>query len=730
MQVDGTTFGIIPDTFDTLLSNYLTPLVTTGTFPNATSPNDPIYPMMFVAASQDQINQAAMMTLWNAINANTAQGTGLDILSSTVLNLTRRPLTPSSCVIQLTLAPIYSTCQIQMTVTTVSGSSAAITNGWIASGAATTSSAYTYLGANIPVSAPGTFYFTVQSTDTSTPIPASNFSGGSPLAGLTFTVTNPATATLGSLTIPTTWTVTASSLGAETPSYSLNSPETFTNSGSYNLIVYSQDITTPINPTQLNSPSATYDQIIAGVTYPTITNVTNQNAALLGTPIETDAQFAARRRYYLNVQGQTYYGLEKAIIDLQTPALQSVFIAETISNSTQSLSILVVEATIASGSGSVVIPNGWTVFVSGTSPSPNYATIQEYTVGASVSGTTTTYIPTFSTDISTPVGVSAVVSATSPFGTSITAVTNTVPAILNQTETLGQRGYTVYLEYPTVPLSSVLMRVDVSAVGGSPPYFIPIGWEVSGSTVSPTYPYLATSSTKVTTTGSYFITCYSRDSTTPIPVSTLTGATSVSGLTFSSVSNVFPATLGGPNAGGFDVNDLYLQQIAQTCYAYHPLGTNFYSGGIGATQFTVNTPYAGYTYNVLLNPFQTSQASVNLQLVYNSVPQDAGFSNGVFNTSLLPTLQTTILEIINNYFLSKTLPTDLVYSINELSIILQNSFTGIVALVGNGGNAFSFGIISESSSNLLYIRRTIGYIFNLDIANFNFTATPKESYTP
>ena len=98
-----------------------------------------------------------------------------------------------------------------------------------------------------------------------------------------------------------------------------------------------------------------------------------------------------------------------------------------------------------------------------------------------------------------------------------------------------------------------------------------------------------------------------------------------------------------------------LQQIAETCYQYHPLGTQFYSGGIGATTFTVSTPYPGYTYPVILNPFQTTQITCNLEIVYNADPGDAGFSNGVFNTSLLPTLQTTVLNIINEYFLSKTL---------------------------------------------------------------------------
>ncbi|MDE2292180.1 MAG: hypothetical protein KGL53_08865, partial [Elusimicrobia bacterium] len=297
------------------------------------------------------------------------------------------------------------------------------------------------------------------------------------------------------------------------------------------------------------------------------------------------------------------------------------------------------------------------------------------------------------------------------------------PAILNPNVTLGQRGYTVYLEYPTVPYSLCTITMTVSAIGGSPPYYVPIGWQATG--FSTTSPYVTQESYIINATGTYSINVYSTDVTTAVPASSFTGGSAISGVTFTA-TNQSAAILGGSNPGGFDTNDLYLQQIASTCYAYHPLGTQFYAASIGSTVFTVNTPYAGYTYNVTLNPFQTEQVSCNLLLIYNSDPFDAGFSNGVFDISQLPTLATQIQELINQYFLSKTLPTDLVYTINELSELIQNAYTGIVALIGNSSTIFSFGTFNPTTTGLVYLRRPIGYNYVLSINNFNFTAKDKD----
>lgn len=721
MQYDGTTFGIIPDTFQTILSNYLTPLL--NTFPNANSPNDPIYTLAYVTASQDLQIQAAMQSLWNAINANTAQGLGLDILASTVLNLQRKSLVPSSCQLSITLNNIYSTCTIQMVVSAVSGSGLKIPNGWTATGGVSTTSPYYYAGIDIPITGTGTYTFTVQSLDTSTPIPASNFTGGDAISGVTFTVTNTQSATLGSVTIPPTFQAYNNTLGiSQSPIYQPNESVTYTTAGTYNILVYSQNIVTPMSLGQLNSFTDADSSTASYLSF--VRSVSNPYPSFLGSPAETDTQFAARRRYYLNVEGQTYYGMQKAILNVGAPALSSLFIAETVTN-TANYSVLIVKLTIVTTSSpqTVVIPNNWTVYGSAT-PLPNYTTKQAYTLTFNTAGTYTEYLPVYSTDHTTPIGIGTISSADAPYPTVVTAVTNLDPAILGASlvpNGLGERGYTIYLDYPTInPESFCNVVMVVSAISGGP-ITIPIGWQATGG-VSTTSPYATTQTYTISTTGTYTLTVYSTDLTTVVPANNFTGGSSVSGLTFT-LTNPTPATLGGK----LDTNDPYLQKIAEVAYQYHALGTQFYPADVGATTFTVQTPYPGYTYDVILNPFQTSYATCNLLLVYNSDPGDAGFNNGVFDSSLLPNLKTQILGIINTYFQSKTLPTDLVYTITELSEILQQTFTGIVALVGNAGGIFSFGTISPSSSGQVFLRRPIGYNYVLTDANFNFAYKDKDA---
>ena len=718
MQYDGTTFGIIPDTFQTILSNYLTPLL--NTFPNANSPDDPIYTLAYVTANQDVILQAALTSLWNAINANTAQGLGLDILSSTVLNLTRKSLTPSSCQLNITIGPVYSTCVIQMTVSSVTGTPS-IPNGWTATGGVSTTSPYYYNGSAIPISAPGIYYFTVQSLDTTTAIPVSNFTSGNSISGVSFTITNLQSGTLGSVTIPTTFIVTNATFGFSSVSYSPNVSVTFTTAGIYSIIVYSQNIVTPIGALALNKFSDSANGSAAYLS--NIVSIANPYQAALGSPIETDTQLSARRRYYLNVEGQTYYGMEKAILDVNAPALQSVFIAETISD-LANYSVLIIKATITTTSSpqTVTLPSGWTVYGSAT-PIPNYKTLEAYSFTYPTAGTYTQYIPTYSTDHTTSVGIGTISTADAPYPTTVTTVTNLDPAILGTQlvpNGLGQRGYTIYLEYPTINQESFCtIRMIVSAVSAGP-ITVPIGWQATG--FSTTAPYETTQTYIISVPGTYYLTCYSTDLTTIVPANSFTGGSAVSGLTFTA-TNPTPASLGG----GFDINDPYLQQIANAAYTYHALGTQFYPSSVGATTFVVNTPFAGYTYPVILNPFQTSLATCNLLLIYNSDPFDAGFNNGVFDVSILSDLKTQILELINEYFLSKTLPTDLVYTITELSEILQNKYTGIVALVGNSSGVFSFGTISPSTSNQLFLRRPVGYNYVLTNANFNFNYQDKDT---
>lgn len=709
MQYDGTTFGIIPDTFSTILSNYLNQLQ--NVFPNANSPDDPIYTLAYVISTQDQLLQAALTTLWNSLNSNTAQGLGLDILANTVLNLTRKGATPSNAVALINIAPIYSTCIIQITVSAGSGS---LTSGWIATGGVTTTNPYYYVGPTITITASNVYLINVQSLDTKTAVPASNFTGGTAISGATFTVTNLSSAILGSLTLPQSFQVTASSLGVNSPIYSPAQDYFFTEQGSYYILLYSTNIVQPIGQFMLNtftdaSGSANYLNFI--------TSIRNTYAAILGTAAETDAQFSERRRFYLNVEGQSYNGLQKAIEDLNIAALQSLFIDETISE-TYNYSTLIIKVTVSSLTFPVVIPNSWTVYGTAT-PSPNYKTYQSYSFVSNGDY----YIPTYSTDVNTAVGIGTILTADSPYPAGgVTVVTNLDPAILSGGNGLipvglGQRGYTIYLEYPTVnPESFVDVIMNVTAISGGP-IIIAAGWQATG--FSTTSPYLTIGIYTIPTVGAYTIRVFSTDLTTVVAANSFNGGTSVSGLTFS-ITQPTAGTLGG----GFDVNDPNLQLIAETAFQYHAFGTQFYPSSIGATTFAVNTQFPGYTYDVILNPFQQKLITCDLKLIYNADPSDGGQS-GIFDVTLLPTLQSDILELIQLYFLSKTQPTDLVYTITELSEILYNTYTGIVALIGNT-SIFSFGVVSDSSSGLVFLRRPIGYNFILTNANFTFSAVNKD----
>lgn len=711
MQYDGTLYGIIPDTFQTILTNYLTALQ--STFPNASDPSSPAYTMAYVNATQDQVLQAALTSLWNAINANTASGLGLNILASTVLNLLRPGLIQSTCQVQVVIGPIYSMCQIQINVT-AGTFPVTLATGWQATGGVTTTAPYLSFAPSVLITGPGVYYLNVRSTDTTTPIPAANFTGGTPNDGLTYTVTNPAPAVLGSFTIPTTWKLTASSLGTASPSYSPNAPQTFITAGTYYFLVYSNDVSTPIPKDLLNTQSP--------VLAITLISVTNPYAAILGSSPLDDADFQSLRRNYLNLQGQTYNGMINAVLALDTPGLQSVFIAETISQ-LQNLSTLIIKIVVNNASGPVVIPNGWTVTGS-ASPVPNYATLQEYTFTSSG----TFWIPTYSIDAGTAVPVNSITGSTPAVtGLTLGSPANADPAILGGSlvpNGLGQRGYTVYLNYPSIQNSQsfCIVSVNITSMGPTPPYTIPIGWTVSGGAVTPNSPYATTQSYTINTIGIYFLVVTSTDITTQIPVGNFNAWDPVVGLGISAVTNTTTSQV----FGYFDTNDPALQEIANTLYQYHPLGTQFYAGLVGGTTFVVDTPYGGYTSNVILNPFQTLEVTVSLKLVYNSNPADSGISNGVFDTTLLPILQTQLITIINDYFESKNLPDDLLYSINELTEVIEKNYTGIVALVGNANSpVFSFGTFNPTINGQLFLRRMLGFNFHLSNANFDFSYLDK-----
>lgn len=700
-------YGIIPDKEPEIQANYLS--FFKNVFQNANSPDDPTYAIANTCAYFDSLNQAALEGLWNNKNSDTASGIGLDILANTVLNIFRRPLTPSTCVVKIVVENLLSYCDVTIDVTV--SSPQIIATGWTVSGSVSPSPAYkTLKDYSIPTS--GTYVLRVFSTDVSTIVPISSFTAGTSSSGVTFvSVDNLGAAILGTLTIPSDWAVTSSTLNP-TPIYTPNQYYTYNKNGTYYILLYSTNILTNVAIGQLDR----FTQInnVNDVTpTPMLASVTNQYACSLGAPPESDAQFSARRRYYLNVEGQTYFGMEKVIRDVNAPALTSVYVQEVIDD-TYNASVLIVKITVTVPSGgTVVVPTNWGVTLSSATPTVPYKTIQAYTY--SVSGTY--YIPLFSMDHTTDVPIGNVTGGDVVSGLVVNG--NLDPAILKVTVGLGQRGYKVYLDYPTAPYSICIIAVTVTSGTGFPsPIVIPIGWQPTGFTT--TSPYRTQEAYSITAPGTYLITTYSEDYLTAVPPGSFTGGTAVTGLTFTA-TNTTAADLGGK----FDTQDIYLQQIASACFEYHPLGTQFYAGGNGATTFVVNTPYSGFVSDVILNPIQQTQATVVLTLVYNLSPRDAGTSNGVF-TADFSTLKENLIKLINDYFRSKTLPTDLMFSVNELSELIQSAYTGIVSL-NSGTVPFTFGVPSLSTTGKVYLIKTPGYVFNLLDTNFDFHFVDKDT---
>ena len=325
-------------------------------------------------------------------------------------------------------------------------------------------------------------------------------------------VTFTATLSSGAITIPAGWNV--SDLDGVT--YSLLSDFSVPTNGNYSVILYSEDIDNAVAANQLVAASSDFSG--------QITAVTNPSAAILGLPEETDAEFQRRRAYYLNIEGQSYYGMEIAILNLQIPALTSIFVEEVIDS-----------------------------------------------------------------------------------------------------PTVGQRGYRIFLLYPTL------------------------------------------------------------------------------------------------SSGFFDTTDPFLQNIAQTAFNYHTFGTQLYGDEAFSTQFIVKTPYSGYEETVYLTPITLDPVKVNMTFIYNTDEQDAGLSGGIFPVQELATLKENLIVIINRYFQSKTLPTDMVFYITELSNIIEQNFSGIYDL-----KDFSFEFIPTTGEKS-FIRKQVGHVFNLVDTDFNFTAVNKDS---
>lgn len=608
-------YGIIPDQKSDILNDYLNKSL--NTFTNAASPDSPAYVIQSICADLDFINQSALEVFNNCKNSNTARGMGLDMLANTVLNLFRKPLTTSSCVLIVTVGNLLSYLDVQVTVN-YTGTPVTLAIGWSATGVISPTSPYV-TKTSYTFTASGTYTVRVYSTDTTTDIPIGSINGGTSVAGVTG-VANLSPANLGTVTIPADWGV-QSTIISDSPIYTPLQQHVFRQNGTYNIIVYSKNITRFINTGDLNSaPSIlNVDPSPANM----ILNVFNPRQNVLGSPAENDKEFSARRKYFLNVEGQTYYGLEKVIQNLNVPALRTVFVEEVVEDDySPSIVSLQINVTVPGG-GSVVIPVN-TIAEGTVTPTAPYKTISEYVFTTSgikyivlFSDDKETYIPEGSFNILTPPVSGVVVN------------TNLSPAILKVTVGLGKRGYRVYLGYPT------------NGAGGT-----------------------------------------------------------------------------------FDTQDLYLQIIASTCFKYHIFGTKFYGDVAGSTAFNVRSPYSGYNSTVNLSPLQDDLVIVRLTLVYNLRPIDAGFANGVF-TANLDTIKLELLELINEYFLSKTLPTDLVYTISELTTLIQSRYTGIVSL-GNADNPFVFETIVPPLANVVFIRRRIGYTFLLNEDNFHFTAVNKD----
>lgn len=87
MQVNSN-FGIIIDSFDTILANQVKKMQ--ETFSDADNVDSPAYAIAYLQAQGISTLQQSLQTLWNSINADTANGLGLDIISRTVYDFPRQ----------------------------------------------------------------------------------------------------------------------------------------------------------------------------------------------------------------------------------------------------------------------------------------------------------------------------------------------------------------------------------------------------------------------------------------------------------------------------------------------------------------------------------------------------------------------------------------------------------------------------------------------------------------
>lgn len=81
-------FGIVPDRFETIVSAQVTKMQAIFG-DDASNIDSPAYTIAYLQATGISALQQSLQTLWNSINADTANGLGLDILSNVIYDFTR-----------------------------------------------------------------------------------------------------------------------------------------------------------------------------------------------------------------------------------------------------------------------------------------------------------------------------------------------------------------------------------------------------------------------------------------------------------------------------------------------------------------------------------------------------------------------------------------------------------------------------------------------------------------
>ena len=183
-----------------------------------------------------------------------------------------------------------------------------------------------------------------------------------------------------------------------------------------------------------------------------------------------------------------------------------------------------------------------------------------------------------------------------------------------------------------------------------------------------------------------------------------------------------------PNAivsgnGVFNPNDFYINLIANSVFQYMAEGTQSYAdvtNPSNATTVVCAQPLSGYTKDILINPITLDTIGVSLNILYTDNPLYSGFNGGTFPSNLIPgnVLTNQLIVLINNYFLSKRIPSDTLYTVQQLRDIIDAAYPGIVDMP-----SFYFFEILTPTTQLSSLTRAAGHVYNLQFANFNITYT-------